>query len=107
MTGYLLDRTSKRNSTTYSCGSKCLQGSILVQGGFGGRFGGYNVHFHMNWISDNDDDKVSLYNDSSLDSNLRVAVGNQTGAIITTNSKQFQIYIGISYVSVENAKLNL
>ena len=88
MTGYLLDRTSKRNSTTFNCGSKCLEGSILVQGGFGGRFGGYTVHFHMSWISDNND-IVSLFNDFSLDGGLKTAVGNETGAIIITTSSKF------------------
>ena len=60
----------------------------MVQGGFGGRFGGYTVHFHMSWISDNND-SVSLFNDSSLDGGLKTAVGNETGAIITTTSSKF------------------
>jgi len=47
MTSYLLDKKGKRNSTTQSCGSKCLEGSVQVMSGFGGRFGGYKVHFHL------------------------------------------------------------
>jgi len=47
MTSYLLDKKGKQNSTTQSCGSKCLEGSVQVMSGFGGRFGGYKVHFHL------------------------------------------------------------
>lgn len=106
MTGYLLDKKAPRNSTTKLCGEKCLEGAVLVQGGFGGRFGGYTVHFHMEWISDGAD-KVTIYNDTALDSGVKSAIGNQTGAIILTSSPKVEIHIGISYVSVENAKLNL
>lgn len=106
MTGYLLDKKGKRNSTTKVCGEKCLTGSVLVQSGFGGRFGGYTVHYHMIWISEGND-KVSIFNDSSVDAGSTSATGTKTGAVITTDSTKFEIYIGISYVSQGNAKLNL
>lgn len=35
------------------------------------------------------------------------AEGDWTGAVIQTNSSKLEIYIGISYVSIQNAKLNL
>lgn len=47
MTSYLLDRKSPRFTVTNLCGKNCIEGKILVMGGFGGRFGGYNVHFHL------------------------------------------------------------
>jgi putative alpha-1,2-mannosidase len=77
-----------------------------VQGGFGGRFGGYTVYYHMVWVSEGND-QVAIFNDSSIDKNMVSALGTLTGAIITTNSSKFEIYIGISYVSHKNAKLNL
>ena len=30
MTGYLLDKSGKRNSTTIKCGDNCLEGSVKV-----------------------------------------------------------------------------
>lgn len=91
---------------TRICGEKCLEGSILVLGGFGGRFGGYRVYYHLIWLSEGKD-IISLFNDSSIDNSASTANGNKTGAVITTTSSTFEIYIGISYVSLENAKLNL
>lgn len=58
---------------------------MLVQGGFGGRFGGYTVHFHMEWISDGAD-KITIFNDTAFDSSAKTAVGNQTGVVIITAS---------------------
>jgi putative alpha-1,2-mannosidase len=77
-----------------------------VQGGFGGRFGGYTVHYHLLWISEGKD-KIAIYNDSSVDASATSSIGNLTGAIITTNSSKFEIYLGISYVSIDNARINL
>ncbi len=78
----------------------------MVQSGFGGRFGGYTVYYHMIWVSEGSD-QVSIFNDNSIDSKATTASGIKTGGIITTNSTRFEIYIGISYVSMKNAKLNL
>jgi putative alpha-1,2-mannosidase len=47
MTSFLLSRKSTRSSTTTLCGQKCVEGSIKVTGGFGGRFGGYTIHYHL------------------------------------------------------------
>lgn len=60
----------------------------------------------MRWVS-NGNDKVTLFNDTSLDQASTTSIGNYTGAVIETNSSIFEIYIGISYISYENAKLNL
>ena len=106
MTGYLLDKTGKRNSTTSKCGDKCLQGSVFVNSGFGGRFGGYTVHFYMKWTTKTQD-KVFLYDDKQINENLNETHGIQTGAIIQTTSPEFEMFVGISYVSIKNAKLNL
>jgi len=35
-------------------------------GGFGGRFGGYTVHFHMKWASSGND-SLYLFNDTTID----------------------------------------
>lgn len=78
----------------------------MVQSGFGGRFGGYTVYYHMIWVSEGSD-QVSIFNDNSIDSKATTVSGIKTGGIITTNSTRFEIYIGISYVSMKNAKLNL
>ena len=78
----------------------------MVQSGFGGRFGGYTVYYHMIWVSKGSD-QVSIFNDNSIDSKATTVSGIKTGGIITTNSTRFEIYIGISYVSMKNAKLNL
>lgn len=47
MTSYLLDKSSPRYSWTQLCGNSCLEGKVHVFGGFGGRFGGYTAHFHL------------------------------------------------------------
>lgn len=66
MTGYLLDKKGNRNSSTAKCGSRCLEGSVTVLSGFGGRFGGYTVHYHMEWVSDGSE-KVYMFNDTAID----------------------------------------
>jgi putative alpha-1,2-mannosidase len=106
MTGYLLDKQAKRNSTTLRCGERCLEGSITVLGGFGSRFGGYTTHFHLEWESEGTD-KVYLFNDTIIDESLGSVSSQLTGAVIQTNSSLFKIYVGISYVSTKNAYLNL
>ena len=106
MSGYLLDRNGKRNSTTVKCGDKCLEGSVLVDSGFGGRFGGYTVHFHLEWTT-NTTDKIYLFDDSHIDEALNETKGLWTGADIQTTSPIFEMFVGISYVSISNAKLNL
>lgn len=106
MTGYLLDKDGKRNSSTARCGEKCLQGSVFVDSGFGGRFGGYNVHFYLKWTT-NTTDKVYLFNDTSIDSAMNEAKGVWTGAVIQTTAPVFEMFVGISYVSIGNAELNL
>ena len=50
---------------------------------------------------------MSIFNDSSIDNKATTASGVKTGSVITTNSTKFEIYIGISYVSIRNAKVNL
>jgi len=52
-------------------------------------------------------DKIYLFNDTVIDDALKIAQSRWTGAVIQTNSSTLEIYIGISYVSVENAKMNL
>lgn len=81
MTGYLLDKAGKRKSSTSTCGTHCLEGSILVLSGFGGRFGGYTLHYHLEWKS-SDQDKVHLYDDSGFQPNATSTEGNFTGAVI-------------------------
>lgn len=53
MTSYLLERSSPRDTNTTICGRKCIEGSIKVMGGFGERFGGYTVHYHLEWKEEN------------------------------------------------------
>jgi len=60
----------------------------------------------MIWVSKGSD-QVSIFNDNSIDSKATTVSGIKTGGIITTNSTIFEIYIGISYVNMKNAKLNL
>jgi predicted alpha-1,2-mannosidase len=108
MAGYLLEKTAKRSSTTVRCGDDCLEGSILVLGGFGGRFGGYRVHYHLKWKSQTQTtDKIFLFDDSKIDAALKEAKGVWTGAVLQTTSPTLEIFVGISYVSIENARLNL
>ena len=88
MTGYLLDKDGKRNSTTTKCGDKCLEGSVFVDSGFGGRFGGYTVHSHLQWTTKTND-KVYLYDDVTIDENINSTKGTLTGAVIQTTSSDF------------------
>lgn len=87
MTGYLLDKKGKRTSSTSQCGPRCLQGSIKVLSGFGGRFGGYTLHYHLEWNSTQD--RVHLYDDSGFQDNATDVQGISTGAVIETNSSKF------------------
>lgn len=88
MTGYILDKKGKRNSTTTLCGYKCLEGAVLVESGFGGRFGGYTMYFHLIWVSEGAD-QIDIFNDTSIDGKVTSAIGSKTGAVITTNSSKF------------------
>ena len=111
MAGYLLDKKGKRISTVRKCGDTCLEGSVTVLSGFGSRFGGYTIHFHAEWVSSSSSassqEKVFLFNDTAIDESFPEVAGVWTGAIIQTTSPTFELFIGISYVSIINAKLNL
>lgn len=60
----------------------------------------------MEWVS-NSTDKLYLFNKTYIDETMVRAEGTWTGAVIQTTSSKFEIYIGISYVSIKNARLNL
>ena len=60
----------------------------------------------MKWVS-NTDDKIFLYDDHQIDSSLTSTQGEHTGAVIQTTSAEVQLFVGISYVSIKNAKHNL
>ena len=77
-----------------------------MQSGFGGRFGGYTAHFHMEWTS-NSQDNVYLFDDNKIELSLNETKGILTGAVIQTTSAIVEMFVGISYVSIENAVLNL
>lgn len=47
MTSYVLQKKTQRYTTTRVCGERCIEGKIWMTGSFGGRFGGYNSHFHL------------------------------------------------------------
>lgn len=47
MSSYLIQKKAPRNSKTRKCGLNCLEGDIFVNGGFGGRFGGYHIYYHL------------------------------------------------------------
>ena len=48
-----------------------------------------------------------MYNDTHVDALIKESKGNMTGAVIEVTSKTLELFIGISYVSIANAKLNL
>ena len=54
MSSYLLQNKAKRYAKTTKCGGNCIEGKIWSAGSFGGRFGGYNVYFHMEWNSNDE-----------------------------------------------------
>lgn len=65
MTSFLLDKAAKRYSITQTCGHNCVEGRLVGLGGFGGRFGGYTAHFHLELSNVFDQDsKTFLYKDS-------------------------------------------
>jgi len=61
---------------------------MFTSSGFGGRFGGYTVHYHMIWIS-NSSDQVYIFDDSKIDEKVTEAMGTWTGSVIQTNSSSF------------------
>lgn len=84
MPSYLLQKKSPRNSTIAKCGANCLEGSIWIGGGFGGRFGGYRVHYHLNWVSSDKSEKVFIFNKTHIDETSKDASGIISGAVIET-----------------------
>lgn len=88
MTSYLLDKKALRYSITQTCGHNCVEGRLVGMSGFGGRFGGYTTHFHMELTNLYDQDsKTYLYKDSEIvGDDVRQVQGNHTGAVIRTKS---------------------
>ena len=60
----------------------------------------------MKWVSKGKE-KVFLFDDNRIDESLNSTKGIWTGAVIQTNSQDFEMFVGISYVSLKNAKQNL
>jgi len=73
MSSYLIKKKCQRYSKTIKCGASCLEGDIYVNGGFGGRFGGYHIYYHLEWVSKNNStqaDIVHMFNDTKIDINI-------------------------------------
>ena len=85
LSSYLLQKKAKRSATTTRCGDKCIEGKIFSLGSFGGRFGGYNVHFHLQWSSNNTAETLYFYDSKGVKISNESS-GNFSGAILRTKS---------------------
>lgn len=48
-----------------------------------------------------------MYNGTQVSADATVAMGSVAGALITTTGSSFEMAVGLSYVSVANARNNL
>ncbi len=86
-----------------------LEGSVRTFGSFGGRYGGANVYFAARF--DQPLQGYGTWNGGRFKSNARQTRGDEVGAYLTfagsKESRVVQLYLAISYVSIENARKNL
>ena len=81
-----------------------LTGSILFRGSLSGRFGGVRNYFVIklsNWSS------FGIWKNGEITEGLNQTDGCSTGAYLVLPDEQVTMYMGISYVSIEQARTNL
>ena len=83
-----------------------ITGSILFKGSLSGRFGGVTTYFAIklnNWS------KFGIWNEGKIVEGQREVDGCSTGAyiILPDDPDQVTMYVGISFVSVDQARTNL
>jgi predicted alpha-1,2-mannosidase len=84
-----------------------VTGSIRTFGSFSGRYGGLKTYFVARF--DKPFKKYSVWSEGKLLPNTKTTIGNKVGADISFNAKTSQtivLKLAISYVSLENARLN-
>ena len=103
MAGYILERNKEHHAQCIFSSNNTFEASIVTRGSFGDRVGGLRTYIYAEWK----DEVVSkgVWNDSFLSSGAS-ASGNNTGGYLVVKNN-FTLYVGISYVSVANAKQNL
>lgn len=62
------------------------------------------MYFYLLWEG-SEADELFLYEGETMVNDS--ASGNKTGAIIRTHSQNIDLFVGLSYVSLSNAKENL
>lgn len=85
-----------------------IEGAITAHGSFGGRYGGSKVYFSAKF--DQKFDSYGIWNGKKFFQSLSEAEGDTLGIDIgfgkTTNPLVVNVQVGISYVNIENARLN-
>ncbi len=82
-----------------------VEGSVRTFGTFGGRYGGQEIFFSARF--DMDFSSYGIWNGKEYTENQQSGSGDQLIAVISFNKPIVIVKIGISYVSIENARLNL
>ena len=81
-----------------------ITGSIFFRGSLSGRFGGVTNYFIMkfsNWT------KFGIWNNGKIVQGQNQTDGCSSGGYIVVPDDQITIYVGVSYVSLEQARTNL
>jgi predicted alpha-1,2-mannosidase len=89
--------------------SQTITGAIKTHGSFSGRYGGIKVFFVAQF--DQPFANIAVWDDNALHQNTKAARGNKVGADISFQKSDKELTVvlklGISYVSLENARQNL
>lgn len=81
-----------------------LTGSILFRGSLSGRFGGVRNYFVIklsNWSN------YGIWKNGEINEGFNQTDGCSSGAYLVLPDEQITMYMGISYVSIEQARTNL
>ncbi len=99
------DRGAKDGSVKVYPDQKEIEGSVRTFGTFAGRYNGQKVYFVAKF--DQSFSKYGIWNGTKFTNNSKTATGDNLIVNIGFNDQKINIKVGISYVSIENARLNL
>jgi len=99
------DRGAKNGSVKIYPDQKEIEGSVRTFGTFAGRYNGQKIYFiarfNQNFSS------FGIWDGTKFTKNIKVSNGDNLIVNLSFNNKKVIIKVGISYISIENARLNL
>ncbi len=105
VTNSMRDKGAKGGSVKIYPDQKEIEGSVRTFGTFAGRYNGQKVYFIARFDQGFSD--FGIWNGTKFTKKSKTATGDNLIVNLSFNDQIINVKVGISYVSIENARLNL